>query len=116
MLRGLYSFVEDFRRDRKSVNERRCAYFGNGWVKTAKGEWVEITKAVLTADRTPLDNIQGGISGTRFTLATGGSSLSVVRPYENLAHRPSGNKPPSDLPSFIDPSTPKGSESLSTPR
>lgn len=114
LLRGLYSFVEDFRRDRRSIQERRCAYFGNGWVKTPKGEWVEITKAIFTADGTQLDNIQGGISGTRFTIATGGESRSIVRLYENLAHRPSGNKPPSDLPSFIDPDSPRGVESIST--
>ena len=104
ILKGLYSFVEDFRRDIKSVTERRCAHYGNGWVKTPKGQWVEITKAIFTADATPLDNIQGSVNGARFTLATGGSSLSFVHPYENLSHRPSGNKPPNDLPPEIDPS------------
>ena len=38
-LRGLYSFIEDFRRDGRSVQEVRRARFGDGWVKTASGEW-----------------------------------------------------------------------------
>ena len=30
-LKGLYSFIEDFRRDGKSATETRRAVFGNGW-------------------------------------------------------------------------------------
>ena len=36
-LRGYYSFVEDFKRDRVSTTKVRRAYFGNGWVKTSAG-------------------------------------------------------------------------------
>lgn len=32
LLQGLYSFVEDFRRDVVSAGENRRALFGNGWV------------------------------------------------------------------------------------
>ena len=48
-LRGYYSFIEDFRRDGKSLNELRRAHFGNGWVKNIQGEWVPLTKARFTA-------------------------------------------------------------------
>src|SRR5882672_8345565 len=34
-LRGLYSFVEDFRRDTESAKEVRKARYGIGWVKSA---------------------------------------------------------------------------------
>lgn len=71
-LKGLYSFLEDFRRDGKSPKQTRRATFGNGWVQTSKGEWVALTKARFTGDATPLDNMDAGVSGSRFWLATGG--------------------------------------------
>ena len=41
-LRGLYLFIEDFRRDGRSVFDVRRARFGNGWVKTAGGDWLPL--------------------------------------------------------------------------
>ncbi len=69
---GLYSFIEDFRRDGRSPKEARRATFGNGWVQTSKGEWVALTKARFTADATPLNNMDAGVKDLRFWLATGG--------------------------------------------
>lgn len=71
-LRGLYSFLEDFRRDGRSVKQTRRATFGNGWVQTTNGDWVALTKARFTGDATPLDNIDAGVKDHRFWLATGG--------------------------------------------
>ncbi len=48
-LKGLYSFIEDFRRDYKSANEVRRAAFGNAWVSDAQGHWTPLTKARFTA-------------------------------------------------------------------
>ncbi len=50
-LRGLYSFIEDFRRDGRSVHEVRRARFGNGWVKTASGEWAPLNRAAVHSVR-----------------------------------------------------------------
>ena len=78
-LSGFYSFVEDFRRDGKSVNEVRRARFGNGWAHTLDGDWVSLSRAKLTADRTPLDNFNGGFAEGGFFLATGGDTKNTAR-------------------------------------
>lgn len=77
-LRGLYSFLEDFRRDGRSAKQTRRATFGNGWVQTTNGDWVALTKARFTGDGTPLDNIDAGIKERRFWLATGGDVTNHV--------------------------------------
>ncbi len=77
-LRGLYSFLEDFRRDGRSAKQTRRATFGNGWVKTVNGDWVALTKARFTGDSTPLDNIDAGVKDRRFWLATGGDVTNQV--------------------------------------
>jgi hypothetical protein len=74
-LTGYYSFIEDFRRDGHSVKEVRRARFGNGWVKTAQGEWVPIAKARFTASGAEWeskDNVDAGVQNGWFYLATGG--------------------------------------------
>ena len=72
LLRGHYSFVEDFRRNRVSTTKTRRAHYSNGWVQTTNGEWQPVTKARFTADANPVLNIDAGIEGERFFLATGG--------------------------------------------
>jgi hypothetical protein len=76
-LKGYYSFVEDFRRDGKSFHQRRSARYGNGWVQTVTGEWLPLTKARFTGDSTPTENIDAGVSGGHFYLATGGETKST---------------------------------------
>lgn len=74
-LSGLYSFVEDFRRDKKSVNETRRAWFGRGWVKTSAGEWTRLEAARFTASNAEWEskeNIDAGLENGWFYLATGG--------------------------------------------
>jgi hypothetical protein len=74
-LRGYHSFVEDFRRDTKSAGETRRAMYGNGWVRTTQGEWVPLKSARFTASNATWesrDNIDAGVVGSRFYLATGG--------------------------------------------
>jgi hypothetical protein len=85
-LRGLYSFIEDFRRDGQSVNETRKARFGNGWLRAVDGKWVPLTQATFTASNAEWEskeNIDAGSSGNAFYLATGGN---LVRTCE-LNHR-----------------------------
>ena len=86
-LKGLYCFVEDFRRDGKSPNERRLARYGNGWAKTVDGDWVSLARAKFTADRNPLLNIDAGLKDGAFYLATGGETTST-RPLNSTITRP----------------------------
>lgn len=73
-LDGYYSFVEDFKRDRVSATKERKAQFGNPWVKTTQGGWEPVTKAKFTTDSNPAMNIDAGVDGGRFFLATGGAT------------------------------------------
>ncbi len=97
-LEGLYSFVEDFKRNKVSATKVRKAAFGNGWVKTTKGEWVEITKARFTADANPVTNIDAGTEGNHFFLATGGDTENKTTKLKESMERKSTGKAPTDLP------------------
>ncbi len=77
-IRGYYSFIEDFRRDGKSINEVRRANFGNGWVRDLNGKWVSLHHATFTASSAEWEakeNIDAGIAAEKFYLATGGSTM-----------------------------------------
>jgi hypothetical protein len=76
-LGGHYCFVEDFKRDRDSTTRVRQARFGNAWVRAAKREWEPLTRAKFTADRNPATNINAGVRGQRFLLATGGGTRNA---------------------------------------
>ena len=71
-LTGLYSFIEDFRRNKISATKEREALFGNGWVHTKDGKWLALEKARFTGDANPVLNINAKRNGERFYLATGG--------------------------------------------
>jgi len=74
-LAGLYSFVEDFRRDHQSVDDTRRAAFQNPWVQTLKAGWQPVMRARFTASRADWearDNINAGTNGPGWFLATGG--------------------------------------------
>ncbi len=92
-LSGYYSFIEDFRRDGKSPHERRRAQFGNGWIKTVTGDWLELTKATFTADGTPLDNIDAAVRDKRFQLATGGDTIKTTPLPATITRAATGPKP-----------------------
>lgn len=78
-LKGYYSFVEDFRRDGKSATQVRSARFSNGWIHATSGEWMPLTRAQFTADRTTLtDNINAEPTGAGFRLVTGGETKNVT--------------------------------------
>src|SRR5438477_428867 len=46
-LKGLYSFVEDFKRDTASATQTRRAAFGNAWIHDT--DWKPLTTARFTA-------------------------------------------------------------------
>lgn len=80
-LGGLYSFVEDFRRNGKSATEVRRARYANGWVQ-AKGEWRPIEKARFTASNAETEakeTIDAGVVEGQLFLATGGATKQVLK-------------------------------------
>lgn len=99
LLKGYYSFVEDFRRNKISTTKERRASFADGWVKTTKGDWVALHKARFTADANPVLNIDAGASAGRFFLATGGDIENKTTKLRDMMTRGAGaTKPPVDLP------------------
>jgi len=98
-LHGYYSFIEDFRRNRISATQVRQVRFGNGWIKTKDGQWTALTRAQFTADRNPVTNINAGIEGDRFFLATGGETQNTGTPLGKTMERRTGkSSAPADLP------------------
>ena len=76
-MKGLYSFVEDFRRDYKSADEARRARFGEGWVRTTKGDWMALARGRFTAssaDWEAKETINAGVKDRWFYLQTGGET------------------------------------------
>jgi hypothetical protein len=96
-LGGYYSFVEDFKRDRVSTTKERRARYGNGWVKTTKGEWQELTQARFTGDSNPVMNIDSGEDKGVFFLATGGKVANKGTKLNATMKRPAAKRP-DDLP------------------
>lgn len=103
-LGGYYSFVEDFKRNRVSTTKIRKADFGNGWVLTTKGDWVELNKARFTADRNPVTNINAGPTEGRYFLATGGKTKITNTKLRDFIQLPAKDspKPPNDLTKTIE--------------
>jgi hypothetical protein len=87
-LRGYYSFIEDFRRNGVSATEVRRARFGNGWIRSKEGQWVALTRARFTADNNPSLNIDAGVTGDCFFLATGGQTQNTTTPLRKMIDRP----------------------------
>lgn len=92
-LTGYYSFIEDFRRDGKSLHQRRSARFANGWVKAVDANWVQLTEAQFTADATPVDNIDAAVQDEGFRLATGGDTEKHSE-LQTLLRRPLSSRAP----------------------
>lgn len=99
-LRGCYSFVEDFKRDKVSTTRVRRAHFGNGWLKSAAGEWAPIGSARFTADANPAQNIDAGMDAGRFFLTTGGDTKNTSTRLNAMVTLPERKdaRPPSDVP------------------
>jgi hypothetical protein len=96
-LRGYHSFIEDFRRNGESVKQNRRATYGNGWVRTTQGEWVALERARFTASSASWesrDNIDAGVSGVWFYLATGGEISSATRLQDTISRGGAVGRPP----------------------
>lgn len=104
LLRGLYSFVEDFRRDTHSVGDVRRARFEGGWVRLAGGQWQALEQARFTASRAEWearDNIDAGTDAGGFFLATGGATTRHAELSQALPKVTASGKPPADLPAAV---------------
>lgn len=101
-LGGFYSFVEDFKRDKKSTEKVRTAEYGNAWVRTGEKEWKPVTEARFTADSNPVTNIDAGLNkaADRWFLSTGGETENKTTKLKEKMPLPKDAKPqlPKDLP------------------
>jgi Domain of unknown function (DUF3472) len=101
-LRGLYSFSENF--SGRNGHLRRKALYGNQWIRTAKGDWLEITRAKFSHDPTGkvdrLDRFMGVEEG-QFFLSHGGFVPGFTK-YGTRFERPASNRSPAamDLPAL----------------
>ncbi|MEN8774107.1 MAG: DUF3472 domain-containing protein [Akkermansiaceae bacterium] len=94
-LRGLYSFSENFAG--KNGNLLRKASYGNQWIRTAAGEWKEITTAKFSHDGTGkadrLDRYMGLTKKNEFFLSQGGFVEGYNKFGTPFERQPSGCSP-----------------------
>ncbi len=103
-LRGLYSFSEDF--GGSSGNLVRKALYGNQWIQTPDGQWIELTTATFSHDPTGnadrRDRFMGVESG-QFFLSHGGFVDGFTR-FGQAFGRTATQQPPTD---FFPPAVPQ---------
>ncbi len=96
-LRGLHSFSENF--GGQNGHLLRKALFGNQWIRTAGGEWKELTTAGFSHDPTGksdrFDRFMGVEDG-QFFLSHGGFTDGFTK-YGEKFDRPSAGRPPSEI-------------------
>ena len=96
-LRGLYSFSENF--GGANGHLRRKALYGNQWIRTAEGQWIELTAATFGHDPTGktdrLDRFMGVEDGW-FFLSHGGFVPGFTA-YGQRFTRPATGQPPTDI-------------------
>ena len=93
-MRGLYSFSENFGGANGHV--LRKALYGNQWIRTSEGKWIEITAANFSHDATDrgdrLDRFMGVEDG-QFFLSHGGFVPGSMK-YGKKFRRPAVSKAP----------------------
>jgi len=96
-MRGLYSFSENFGGSNGHVV--RKAVYGNQWIRTSEGKWMEITEAKFSHDSTGkadrMDRFMGVENG-QFFLSHGGF-LPGYTDYGTKFSRPATGKEPADI-------------------
>jgi hypothetical protein len=96
-LRRPYSFSENFGGGNGHL--LRKALYGNQWIRTAEGQWMELTTATFSHDATGkadrLDRFMGVENG-QFFLSHGGF-VPGFTPYGEKFTRPATGKAPSDI-------------------
>lgn len=93
-LQGLYSFVEDFRRNGESAKIVHRAGYTNGWVLDLDGKWQPMLSAKFTGDGTPSTHIDAGPIPRGFFLQTGGETENkTTKLWEMLSREAQGERP-----------------------
>lgn len=104
LLRGLYSFVEDFRRDGASADEVRRARFFGGWTRVKAGDWKAASQVQFTASRAlweAKDSINAGQDERGFFLATGGDTVRQHELNDVLISKEPARAAPADIPAEV---------------
>ena len=98
-LRGLYSFSENFGGNNGHI--ARKALYGNQWIRTDAGQWLELTTARFTHDVTGksdrLDRFMGVENG-QFFLSHGGFNEGFTKSGESFPRPATGQLPDIKLP------------------
>ncbi len=96
-LRGLYSFSENFIGANGDVV--RKALYGNQWIRTPSGQWMELTTAKFSHDATGksdrLDRFMG-IQDSQFFLSHGGFVEGFTE-YGQAMTRPASGRSPAEM-------------------
>ena len=94
-LKHLYSFLENF--SPNQGDKERSVLFGNQWICTDAGKWIELNKIRFTADNTARKGYRmdyaGGVKGNQFYLRNCGF-FNDYTPIDNLFERPLTKKQP----------------------
>jgi hypothetical protein len=98
-LRGLHSFSENF--GGSTGHLRRRALYGNQWIRTPTGRWIELTTASFSHDPTGrqdrLDRFMG-VENWKFFLSHGGFVPGFTKYGEKFSRPPVGVAPIVELP------------------
>src|SRR5699024_5762251 len=98
-LRGLYSFLENFSPG-QGAKERK-GVFGNEWIYTTTGKWIELNKARFTTDNTGNKGYRmdyaGGAKGNQFYLQNCGFFAHYTPNGKILVRKKAGTPPKIDF-------------------
>lgn len=93
-MEGLYSFIEDFRRNFESAKVVHKAEYSNGWVLTTEGNWQPLAEAKFTADVAPAGNVDAGGVPDGFFLQTGGDTENkTVKLWQRITREVKSERP-----------------------
>jgi len=102
-LRGLYSFSENFVGSNGHL--RRKALYGNQWIRTETGQWIELTESSFSYDSTGradrLDRFMGVENG-QFFLSHGGFVPGTTKSGEQFMRPATGKGPVIQLPAVTE--------------
>jgi hypothetical protein len=96
---GLYSFVENFG---SNGDDFFKAEYGNQWVCTTSGTWIEMTKCHLTTTASPQKHQRydygAGVEDNKFYMFTGGfKQINNLAPGSVIERKPNGVHPDIDF-------------------
>ena len=98
-LSGLYSFVENFG---PNGDDFFTASYGNQWVRTPSGTWIEMDKCYLTTTASPTKHPRydygAGVEHNRFYMFTGGfERMNNLATHTDISRTSEGHPPDIDF-------------------